>query len=236
MVFVALTLAAGDERDLANVALTHAALSVAGTTARLFIDGKLVCILNNARPQTPVTVNVGTKPVAVRCEGSGVHLFGRAANSTGAPDTSTARKRTRPPAAAQDGPLEAPPIVHAQARVPKLRFNPEVLVAEYFPKRCGISPERRYESLDHMVEARAAQRAADEAEFDEEDEDDEDDEGFQGGAMTMDMLQQMLLHASAPKGNGGGDVYQRLAELVAKEKASREHITGPDTDLSLIDD
>jgi len=49
-------------------------------------------------------------------------------------------------------------------RIPRLTFNPEVLVAEYSPKQSGISPVRAQLSLDAMVAAREEIKARQELE------------------------------------------------------------------------
>ena len=158
---------------------------------------------------------------------SAAHTPGSAASHNGPPPPSALRKSAS---------KYASPNYKNLPRTSRLRFNKEVLVAEYVPKKSGISPKstHRNESLDEMV-ARAEQRAIEEMgnAYDDDDNDDDDDPFGGGGddavAAFHDLLRGLyaggsrgarLLYQQRGKKNGGGakDAEARLMELIAQEE------------------
>ena len=165
--------------DLSQAALASPLLDTSAQV-QLFCDGVLMCTLSNKMPNARLpTRNI--KSVSFECvgpAGSGIHVTGNTYQiNTGrevAPQeggrtlaeweaTQVGRKRRidelrREAATAAQSPTTTP------KRIPRLTFNPSVLVAEYVPKRSGISPVRAYASLDEMVRAREEIKARQEME------------------------------------------------------------------------
>ena len=172
-----------------------APLPTAPSKVRLFCNGVAICSLSQRMPNSKVQLSVASK-ISFECVGpdnsGGVHLIGytyanvkrREPKDPEPEDKRTedewgelqrGRKRRieelrREAAVAAAAPSTAP------TRIPRLHFNPNVLVAEYVPKQSGISPMRAHLSLDEMVARREEikQRQARESSGDGgEEEDDE---------------------------------------------------------------
>ena len=181
--FLALELRPGEATTVTDCALTHASLASADCRAAIFVNEVLIARLDSGLPQTRVCV-VARKgeTVTVQCNGEmangrgGVHLLGREGASAARSRRASARS-SPPRAMAKSGGAPAmsletllgaggmptvytaanpSPSGRVRARTPRLTFNPEVVVAEYVPKRCGISPERSRMSLDEMEAAQVA--------------------------------------------------------------------------------
>ena len=188
--FLGVVLRPGEAVTLSECTLVQAALADPSTGAcSVYANDQLIIKLDAIVPQRPLAMLLGPMDaVIVRCEGAagapGVHLIGRAASTRRA---SVARKRPHAEAAAAVAPpaeavaAVAPPAEDTAAappaeqtfispaerpssrkRTPRLTFSPDVLVAEYFPKRSGIYPERTTMTLDEMDE-RAKERLLAEA-------------------------------------------------------------------------
>ena len=148
---------AGEERLIGSCALTHAALGNTRASARLLLNGQVVCCLNEHIPQSAVCI-MASASGTLQCEGAAgasVHVFGRASNPSATPKGAAERDAR---AAARNSnstnALASPQVQHRspavgpkpaephsasssqgkKTRTPRLTFNPEVLVAEYVPK------------------------------------------------------------------------------------------------------
>ena len=242
--FLGVVLLPGEEVLLSHCALANVSLVEpdAGRCSVL-VGGRLLCGLSADVPQVPVRVLLGDDVVVLRCEGvagaAGVHVIGRLAAGGSPPpkkyrpataaqsppaagSSATARRTTTPSSASADrsasAKAAASPRSPGSGRTPKLTFNPEVLVAEYVPKRCGISPGRWNASLEEMV-ARQAERALEEEGEEEEEEDNE--------VMSFEELMRQVMRSQSASGAvrpAGTPVSatERLADLIMREQAHQQ--------------
>ena len=250
MGFLAVALKPGESKSLSDCALTHACLIDSTTTCSIFANGRLVSHLTPAMPQRPVVMMFGSGAVDVRCEGSpgaaGVQLVGRAASSGAAngkrrrseEEPATSEFISPPPlsrrqvAAVANEQLAATPVPAAagatpgssgSTRTPRLTFSPDVLVAEYYPKSCGIYPERRFEKLEAMERAqkqRALEEAAQAMMMGDDDDDDDDDVDGANFAAYHDLLRQWAMSQQAS--GRGGETADKLMEMIGLEEAHQQ--------------
>ena len=167
-------------------------------TVQLFCNEVLVCTLSPDVPNVRLLLNVKAS-ASFECsgpEGSAVHVGGYTYQVKSSPkrldeETETdweelQRGRKRRIEELQRDALAARPLPPS-TRIPRLTFNPEVLVAEYIPKRSGISPGWARVSLDAMVAAREEFKARQALESMGGDDGDDDD-----GEMLQHMLAELL--------------------------------------------
>ena len=138
------------------------------------------------------------------------------AGASNQPSSASGRQPT-PPSALRKRPSKyASPTYKDQERTSRLKFNKEVLVAEYIPKRAGISPKstHHHESLDEMVK-RAEQRALEEMQMamdDEDDDEDEDDDPYGGSEDAVAAFHE-LLRGLGGGGRGAAPLYQQRGRV-----------------------
>ena len=244
------TLEPGVSLDISQVTLA-APLPVGPSQVVIYCNDVVLCSLSQRVPNVKVQLTVGSK-FAFECvgpEGSGgVHLIGftyasgkRRAQPEEEPEESRTeaewlelqRGRKRRVAELQrEAAAAAATPSPASTRVPRLTFNPEVLVAEYVPKRSGISPLRIHESLEEMVARREEIKARQAMEGDGG-EDDEDDEGTMLQGVLAELLScsvsklRTICNANGLDSKGKrSDMIELLIEHIAADFKSRNEQGG----------
>ena len=210
---------------------------------QLFCDGQKICTLSAQVPNVRLRLDLLKAPSfeCVGPEGSCVHITGytyvQAHKPSGGRDDdmdmdmdggtddeweAIQRERKRrleelhlEAAAAAKRPSTAP------KRVPRLTFNPEVLVAEYVPKRVGISPSYSV-SLDVMVAEREALKARERALESMADDGDDDGETLQHVlaellSSSVSKLRNYCGRNGLPRQGDKGALIERLVEHIAAD-------------------